>query len=289
MAKDKGGGGGGSKPSGGGGGGGGGGGSKPAPAAAPTPAPKPAATPPPSSGGGNKPSQAVTAATIYKAAQSSAPSKPSTQSSRPTDTPTKPSTQSSGGSSPSNQQNRVQQLTQKAKTLIGGATSEGIADPGKFKDILGKLKDLGKEGRVENLRTQKKEAVTTAKNALTPPPLGSNDDNDNATSFTGYSQEELDELLGSLQEGYGEKISGLESQIGDLMGQFGKQQQQQQQQQSQDTGGSEYQDWLTSFATEQDKGAFDPNLFNRLLGELESSKRRQKDWSERSAKAAYKY
>ena len=288
MAKDKGGGGGGSKPSGGGGGGGGGGGSKPAPAAAPTPAPKPAATPPPSSGGGNKPSQAVTAATIYKAAQSSAPSKPSTQSSRPTDTPTKPSTQSSGGSSPSNQQNRVQQLTQKAKTLIGGATSEGIADPGKFKDILGKLKDLGKEGRVENLRTQKKEAVTTAKNALTPPPLGSNDDNDNATSFTGYSQEELDELLGSLQEGYGEKISGLESQIGDLMGQFGKQQQQQQQQ-SQDTGGSEYQDWLTSFATEQDKGAFDPNLFNRLLGELESSKRRQKDWSERSAKAAYKY
>ena len=130
--------------------------------------------------------------------------------------------------------------------------------------------------------------MTTAKNALIPPlPGPENDDNDaTTTTTTGYSQEELDELLGSLQEGYGEKISGLESQLGDLMGQLGKQQQQQQ---SQDTGGSEYQDWLNSFATEQDKGAFDPNLFNRLLGELESSKRRQKDWSERSAKAAYKY
>jgi len=71
------------------------------------------------------------------------------------------------------------------------------------------------------------------------------------------------------------------------MGQLDKQQQQQQQ--PQETGTSEYDDWLKSFATEQDKGAFDPNLFRGLLGELESSKRRQKDWSERSAKAAYKY
>ena len=241
------------------------------------PAPKPVVTPPPSSSG--KPAQAVKAATTFQAAVTGA--KPSSAS--------QAKDKDKKNNNNNNDKQKVQKLTEKAKTLIGGATSEGIADPGKFKDILGKLKDLGKEGRVENLRTQKKEAVTTAKNALALPggnlPPGSNDDNDNATSFTGYSQEELDELLGSLQEGYGEKISGLESQIGDLMGQFGKQQQQQ----SQDTGGSEYQDWLTSFATEQDKGAFDPNLFNQLLGELESSKRRQKDWSERSAKAAYKY
>lgn len=241
------------------------------------PAPKPVVTPPPSSSG--KPAQAVKAATTFQAAVTGA--KPSSAS--------QAKDKDKKNNNNNNDKQKVQKLTEKAKTLIGGATSEGIADPGKFKDILGKLKDLGKEGRVENLRTQKKEAVTTAKNALALPggnlPPGSNDDNDNATSFTGYSQEELDGLLGSLQESYGAQIGGLEKQIGDLTGQLG----QLGQQQSQGAGTSEYDDWLKSFATEQDKGAFDPNLFNRLLGELESSKRRQKDWSERSAKAAYKY
>ena len=236
------------------------------------PIPKAVVTPPPSSSG--KPAQAVKAATTFQAAVTGA--KPSSASQA-----------KDKDKKDNNDKQKVQKLTEKAKTLIGGATSEGIADPGKFKDILGKLKDLGKEGRVENLRTQKKEAVTTAKNALIPPLPGpkNDDDDDDAATITGYSQEELDSLLGSLQEGYSTQIGGLEKQIGDLTGQLG----QLGQQQSQGAGTSEYDDWLKSFATEQDKGAFDPNLFNRLLGELESSKRRQKDWSERSAKAAYKY
>lgn len=313
MAKDKGGGGGGNKGGGGGGnkgggGGGGGGGQRSAPAPAPAPAPRPPApapvtvSAPRQSDGGNKKEDkkqdkkedkkqdsrpnvatATRAVNFAQAYQSIAQPKPADKKQERND---------GGGKKEDKKQERVQTLTEKAKALISGATSKGIADPNRFKDILGKLKDLGKDKRVDNLQTQKKEAVTTAKNALTLPgnnlTPGLDDNNSNATYITGYSQEDLDELLGSLQEDYGEKIGGLESQLGDLMGQLGKQQQQQQQQ-PQETGASEYDDWLQSFATEQDKGSFDPNLFRNLLGELESSKRRQKDWSERSAKAAYKY
>ena len=50
---------------------------------------------------------------------------------------------------------------------------------------------------------------------------------------------------------------------------------------------SDYQSMLAEVGTKE--GAFDPDLFRSLLGELESSKRRQKDWNELSAKAAYKY
>ena len=252
----------------------------------------------PSGGGSNTPAKAVTAATIYQAAQSSAPSKPSTQSSRPTVTPTRPSTQSSGGSSPSNQQNRVQQLTQKAKTLIGGATSEGLADPNKFKDVLGKLKDLGKDTKVQNLQTQKKEAVTAAKTAAKPP----------GTTFTGFTQEQMDDAIAKAVAG-AQSSTGItqedldaalakQSETGltqdDLDAALSRYQSQNTASQSaaSDTGAAasstnEYQDWLNSFATEQDKGAFDPDLFNSLLGELESSKYRQKQWNERSARSAY--
>ena len=58
---------------------------------------------------------------------------------------------------------------------------------------------------------------------------------------------------------------------------------------SSDAGTSEFDDWVKSFESQQDVGAFDPDLFRNLLGELESSKYRQKEWNERSAKAAYKY
>jgi hypothetical protein len=210
------------------------------------------------------------------------------QSSRPTATPTRPSTQSSGGSSPSNQQNRVQQLTQKAKTLIGGATSEGLADPNKFKDVLGKLKDLGKDTRVQNLQTQKKEAVTAAKTAAKPP----------ITTFSGYTQEQMDEAIAKAREGsltQDDLNAALANQAetgltqDDLDAALSRYQSQNT---ASDAGAAasstnEYQDWLNSFATEQDKGAFDPDLFNSLLGELESSKYRQKQWNERSARSAY--
>ena len=50
---------------------------------------------------------------------------------------------------------------------------------------------------------------------------------------------------------------------------------------------TDYQSMMTDAASEE--GEFNPDLFRNLLGELESSKRRQKDWNERTAKEAYKY
>lgn len=272
-----GGGGGKSSPSG-GGGGGGGGKSSPSPSPsrspsppAPTPGPKPPAAP--TGGGGSAQSTPAQAVNFAKTFQSVSPSSSSSQQKEKT-------------------QERVQTLTEKAKGLIAGATASGIADPGKFKDILGKLKDLGKTGRVESLQTQKKTAVTAARdaaNSANQPPPGNN------PPPGGYTQEELNKLLEQMQAGYTEKIGGLETQLGTLSEQLSQRDEPEAvstpypTQQSSDSGTSEFDDWLKSFESQQDVGAFDPDLFRNLLGELESSKRRQKDWSERSARAAYGY
>lgn len=292
--------GGGGSPS--GGGGGGGQKSSPAPAPAPAPAPPPAPAPraeAPSpapaqkqnTGGGgkkeDKKDDKPKAKEAVKAAQTY-------QTVKPTPGPATQKQTASPVKAADKKQDRVQTLTEKAKGMIAGATSEGIADPGKFKDILGKLKDLGKDKKVENLQTQKKAAVTTAKQAAVAPGLDLNTNKDtnidtNVTT-TGYTQEQLDELLGQLEQGYSDKLGGLEGQIGDLMNQLNQRPTETSStQELQSAGTSEFDDWIKSFESQQDAGAFDPDLFRNLLGELESSKRRQKDWSERSAKAAYKY
>jgi len=258
---------------------GGGGSPKSSPTSAiPAPGPKPPAAP--TGGGGSAQSAPAKAVNAAKAFQStSRSSSPSQQKEKKQEQKEK-------------KQERVKALTTKAKTLITGATSEGIADPGKFKDILGKLKDLGKDKRVQNLQTQKKTAVSTAKAAAQAPGGNkfSQEDLDKAVQDalskagnSGITQEDLDAALanvgktGLTQEDLDEALSRYSPQTNPL-----------------DTGAaaagtSEFDDWIKSFESQQDAGAFDPDLFRGLLGELESSKRRQKDWNERSAKASYKY
>lgn len=304
-----GGGGGGGKPSGGGGapsgggGGGGGGGGKPSgggQAAAPTPTPtvRPASptveiakqreTP--------KATQAVQAASTYKAVVAN-------------------------DKKDDKKDDKIAKLTEQAKGLISGATSQGLADPGKFKDILGKLKDLGKDKRVETLREQKQEAVQSARQ-VTPGPGSTGLDNSNVsntgvnTAGTGLTKDDLDRAI---QDALSNQPAGLtpddlNQAIGDALSNFQPQQQQSQPQAQTSPSGSydwaagyqqDLTDWLNEYKTEQanraadyqkmmtdiasQEGAFDPDLFSGLLGELESSKRRQKEWNERSAKAAYKY
>jgi hypothetical protein len=304
-----GGGGGGGAPSGGGGGGGGGGGARsaPAPAPAPRPAPPPAPTPraiEPSpaqkkdTGDGGKKNdkkddkpkgqKAVEVAKTY-------------QASMPTPTPVAQQKTGTPAKQTDKKQDRVQTLTEKAKGMIAGATSEGIADPGKFKDILGKLKDLGKDTKVQNLQTQKKEAVTAAKTAAqapggNPPPGYTQEQLDQAIKDAlakqeasgGLTQEDLDAALANMQK------TGLTQE--DLDAAFSNYA-------AKDTSSdasamatgptaaasSEFDDWIKSFSEDKDAGAFDPDLFRNLLGELESSKYRQKQWNERTAKAAYTY
>jgi hypothetical protein len=245
------------------------------------PVPTPGPTPPPSGGGGggsqSSPARAVNAATTYQA------------------------TTPSSSQQKEKKQERVATLTTKAKDLISGATSTGIADLDKFKGILGKLKDLGKDTKVQNLQTQKKEAVTAAKTAAqapggNPPPGYTQEQLDQAIKDAlakqgdsgGLTQEDLDAALANMQK------TGLTKE--DLDAAFSSYA-------AKDTSSdasamatgptaaasSEFDDWIKSFSEDKDAGAFDPDLFRNLLGELESSKYRQKQWNERTAKAAYTY
>lgn len=272
--------GGGNAPSGGGGGGKSGGNPTPP---APTPGPKPPTSP--SGGGSSSAGQAVAAAKAYQSA--STPSVGSSSSKQ----------KENKQEQKEKKQERVQSLTEKAKGLISGATASGIADPGKFKDILGKLKDLGKDTRVENLQTKKKEAVAAAKQSLQNKPGGYTQEEldaaikaalDKATasssssSSPGLTQEDLDNALANITS-TGLTQEDLDTALSSYSAQNAVQKS------SSDAGTSEFDDWVKSFESQQDVGAFDPDLFRNLLGELESSKYRQKEWNERSAKAAYKY
>lgn len=268
MAKGggkSGGGGGGGAASGGGGGGGGnrsGGGSS---AAAPTPAPTPAPA-----------------------------SKPAV-----TSTATAKSSSSSGGG---NTQDRVATLTQKAKTLIATASDGAIADPAKFKDILGKLKDLGKEKRVDTLRTQKQQAVAASVkkpeqtsvsptestvSTYIPPvettlPLSSDSSGFSDVSSDGGGSTYTPSYSSASTQGTASSgpswDSTYSSDIQKWLDEYQKEQ----------AGrATDYTSMLTDLTSQA--GKFDPDLFRSLLGELESSKKRQKEWNEFSAKAAYKY
>jgi hypothetical protein len=211
-------------------------------------------------------------------------------------TPTKAS--SSSGSSvgapkssgSSTKSDRVSTLTQKAKNLIATASGGAIADPAKFKDILGKLKKLDADKRVKNLRQQKQQAVQASR--LKP----SSDEKD--TSSVVNNDTELTKSLylpgssvstGSFSSGYdgggggssGGSYSwdtGYNSDLNKWLSEY----------QTEQAGrAADYQSMLTDLASQE--GQFDPNLFRSLLLELESSKKRQKEWNEQSAKAAYKY
>lgn len=254
----------------------GGGGRQASSPPAPTPGPKPPSSP--TGGGGSAQSAPAQAVNVAKAFQSGSPSSSSSQQKE-------------------KKQERVETLTTKAKGLISGATASGIADPGKFKDILGKLKDLGKEKRVESLQTQKKTAVTSARDAAAAankPTTYSQEDLDKAiqdalskAGSSGLTQEDLDKALAGVQQ------TGLtQEDLDTALSRYSSQNAPQTNASdtgSAATGTSEFDDWVKSFESQQDVGAFDPDLFRNLLGELESSKRRQKDWSERSARAAYGY
>ena len=282
MAKDKGGGGnkgggggqpsgggggGGNKPSGGGGqpsGGGGGqssGGGRPSAPSSPSPAP--------SSGGGGRPSA-----------------------------PSTPSAPSGGGGGQSKQEQKVTQATKDIKGMIAGITAEApkIADPKAYQKALDVLRGAGKEQRVETLKGK----VQTARELATKPTtLPAPDDK----KPPGLTQADIDAAINKFKEDLPAGLSpedlqsALDTQRETLMSEFGdwKQQyanttsQMQQQREEATATPSTASTDLSATDISSQFEAFDPELFSSLLGELESSKRRQKDWNELSAKAAFKY
>jgi hypothetical protein len=275
-------GGGGGKPSGGGGsspapsGGGGGGGGKP-------------------SGGGGSPSPAP-----------SAPSKPSNPViaavSQPSSGGGSPKQPSGGGSSDKKVEKATQQIRQTISSI--NASNPTIADPKAYQKALDVLKSAGKDTRVQNLKEKVQTAKTTAQTDIRVNAAADAARKDAearaAEQYKGaITQEDLDKILADYKpagqtEGISEEDlqSALSAQQESLMSKFGDLQNQYQSAtdslQQQRVGTS-----ADSAAASEDLNAqfeaFDPDLFSNLLGELESSKYRQKEWNERSAKAAYKY
>lgn len=235
--------------------------------------------------------------------KSSGGSKPSSGGSKPsvsspskapkTPTPTFiPTAKPSGGSSSSGnkKQDRVKNLTKQANQLIASASGGAIADPAKFKTILGKLKNLGKDQKVQNLRSKKQAAVAASRpkevTSVTNNETTSNVFDDSVfessptTTYTpGYTSGESGYTGGTSSAPSGPSWDETYSQdLDKWLSQY----------QTEQAGrASDYQSMLNDLASQE--GMFDPDLFRSLLGELESSKKRQKEWNERSAREAYKY
>lgn len=240
----------------------------------------------PSGGGGGRPSAPSSPSPAPSGGGGSRPSAPST-----------PSTPSSGGGGQSKQEQKVTQATKDIKGMISGITaaSPKIADPKAYQKALDVLRGAGKDQRVQTLKEKVSSAKTAARTTTTSP---------GGTQPPGLSQADVDkavsDALTKFKEGLSpglseeELQSALDTQRENLMSEFGDWQKQyadttsQMQQQREDTAAPTSTDLSATDISSQFE-AFDPELFSSLLGELESSKRRQKDWNELSAKAAFKY
>ena len=188
---------------------------------------------------------------------------------------------------------QVKNLTKQANDLIASASGGVLADPGKFKDILAKLQGLGKGERVQSLREKKKAAIEASRPKVTQPVVDP------------YRETSLDTFYDSsvftpsptttYSPGYGDSGSGYTISSASMSSGPSWDQTYSQdldkwlsQYQAEQAGrATDYQSMLTDLASQE--GKFDPDLFRSLLGELESSKKRQKEWNERSARQAYKY
>lgn len=237
-----------------------------------------------SSGGGSKPSGGGSKPSV------SLPSKAS-KTPTPTFIPTaKPS--GGSGSSGNKKQDRVKNLTKQANQLIASASGGAIADPAKFKDILSKLKKLGKDERVKDLRSKKQSAVAASRpKDQSPTNLDNSEDTsttiDNSV-FENYPTTEFLPGYGDSGSGYSSSTSstssgpsweeGYSQDLSNWLDQYKNEQ----------AGrAADYESMLSDLVSQE--GTFDPERFRSLLLELESSKKRQKEWNERSAREAYKY
>lgn len=239
------------------------------------------------SGGGGRPSASSSPSSTPSGGGGARPSASST-----------PSTPSSGGGGgQSRQEQKVTQATKDIKGMISGITaaSPKIADPKAYQKALDVLRGAGKDQRVQTLKEKVSSARTAARTTTTPPP----DDKQSP----GLTQADIEAAINKFKEGLSPGLSeedlqsALNTQRETLMSEFGdwKQQyadttsQMQQQREEPTAASSTPSTDLSATDISSQFEAFDPELFSSLLGELESSKRRQKDWNELSAKAAFKY
>lgn len=201
---------------------------------------------------------------------------------------------------------QVARATETVREQIKSITPRtgAIADPDAYKQALAVLTSAGKTKKAEKLTTKAEKEIKadtrkgTARGFLpkpgeTPKPgegetPGSGDQN-NQYDLT--KDPEYQSLLEKLKQSQTDK-EGLEGQLSTLGGElagFKSQLEGLRASKAEQTGG-DYQptDVSTSTTTEEFE-PFSRDLFTSLLGELESSKKRQKDWDYEQALKAYKF
>lgn len=205
---------------------------------------------------------------------------------------------------PSKQETKIAEAKQTAREQIAGiSASSSIPDPQAYKNALDKLKKLGADKAVERIQDEKKEAK--AQVAQRPTALPTPDTNTSGPSVNPAYEDQIKTLtdqLSSLQSGVASKddlIAALQQQSEKSAADF-QNWKQEYETRSQQTQAAANANTPTSAAAvpttaeaapkdEFELDPFDPDLFRDLLSELESSRYRQKQWNERSAKTSYNF
>jgi len=223
----------------------------------------------------------------------------------------------------------ISKIKEKLQEIIKSSQEGSIANPDNFKKLLGKLKDTGNKKAVDKIRDLKKETLSGQRTPTTPTPGTTNTPTPTPTptptrpqtpssgagtfsspSTAGGPTGAVGEQAGAAGGGFDfeaqaeELLSGFDKKFET---DFGRGEQAFTEDRSTAAGNfeSDIQKFLDEFRSDQtgrqkaledtltDLAAqgseFDPERFRTTLLELESSRRRQKDWNERSARQAYKY
>jgi hypothetical protein len=228
-----------------------------------------------------------------------------------------------GGGGASNPQ-KAKEIAQKAKDLIRSSTEGEISNPDRLKKLLDKLKDSGTKKQVQSVKDLKSKILkggttvpttetttggtTPARPTNTGTPRGTGAPTGGAGPAAGAGptgepagaaggkfdfEAQAEELLSGFDEkflddrGLGQSnfledrdtaAANFNTDVQRFLDEFRSDQDRRQQ------------DYLALLSDEAAKASeFDPEKFRSTLLELESSRRRQKDWNERSARQAYKY
>jgi hypothetical protein len=232
----------------------------------------------------------------------------------------KPTGGGGGGASPQ----RAKEIAQKAKDLIRSSTEGEISNPDRLKKLLDKLKDSGTKKQVQSVKDLKSKILKGGAVTPTPEVPGGGSTPTGGTSGTtpggastptGGAAAPAGAGPTGEPAGAGESKFDFEAQAKELLSGFdekflddrglGQSNFLEDRQNAAQNFDTDIQRFLDEFRSDQDRrqqdylallsdeaakaSEFDPEKFRSTLLELESSRRRQKDWNERSARQAYKY
>lgn len=198
----------------------------------------------------------------------------------------------------------VKQATKTVKQSIKAVTPRtgALADPAAYNQALAVLQSAGKAGKATKFESQyakavQKDTAKGIKKGYLPSPTTTAPTQEISSGLDDFPlpYEEDDEIPQEwldLLDAERARAEGLEGQLGELGSQVGGLQGLLESLQNSRSEMQGYQPQDTSISTSTTTEEYEPfsrDLFTSLLGELESSKKRQKDWDYEQALKAYKF